>query len=1214
MGSKHQLTEPAEETFESSAKHQSTVPTVGPPKSLFLALLAFRLLNSLAVQTYFNPDEFWQGPEVAHRMVFGYGYLTWEWQPEWAARSFLHPLLFAAGYRLLALLRCDTPWLVRHSPRFMQAAMAALADLRLYALTQRLFPSHPSAAAWALLCNLTCGFLLFCATRTFSNSLEASLAVIALSYWPWRHCQGDTEGAQDTGEGTQGRTEAAKGRGAEQGRGGVQLSATALVTDLGGANRPLALALAAAACMVRPTSTPFWLPLGLHELALLLLEGTLKGGRDSSRGRWERVRLLLLEVLPIGLIAVAITVAVDSWQYGQPMVFTPLNLLRFNVHLKGSSLYGSNPWHWYWSQGLIAMHGTFFPLACLGLLWCSFHPSAPSDSPPRYTHLHHLHHLLQHLQQGLVWWSVRLPFLLALWLPLFYSLSDHKEHRFILLSLPLLNTYAALALSLLNEEREREHSRLATTCNNCNTSNTKPHTPGQSPPLHQASNSLKPPEPSQLPNPSQRSTSSRSGPADQSWRAFLSPFLHPQSPLFRLLLTAAFLPQLLAALYLSTTHQRGTISVMPFLEGEINGILQTHSTPSRDVGRGGGIEGEGGGNEGGEGVREGRVEVLFLMPCHSTPFHSHLHNPAVTLTMLSCAPILTFPCAAIPPQLSLFSFARLPPTPTFPTLNHMYPSHPTTPLCNPFLSPHLFPSFRSPSLPPAHPNGTITMCREREFEAHPNGTITMFREREFQGLHVWCKGVSRPIPIPLPSLYTTSPSPFPSPPSTPHPHPHSPPLPLHHIPIPIPLPSLYTTSPSPFPSPPSTPHPHPHSPPLPLHHIPIPIPLPSLYTTSPSPFPSPPSTPHPHPHSPPLPLHHIPIPIPLPSLYTTSPSPFPSPPSTPHPHPHSPPLPLHHIPIPIPLPSLYTTSPSPFPSPPSTPHPHPHSPPLPLHHIPIPIPLPSLYTTSPSPFPSPPSTPHPHPHSPPLPLHHIPIPIPLPSLYTTSPSPFPSPPSTPHPHPHSPPLPLAHPNGTITMSREREFEDLLADPRDFLSSRYTVHTSVHACISGLGHGATAGAAAARPATAASAAAAAAAHSAAAPAAAHSATAASHCVYDATADFHAGTPATCRGSSSGTAEQGACMHGEHGHALADGHEHEHGGGGGEAAADVRACAGDFEQIEGRCLDGCYGVDGGGRPELPDLVVAFDTEEALLLPFLRCAGYTEVRAWLWKGATG
>ncbi|CAI5476510.1 unnamed protein product [Closterium sp. Yama58-4] len=627
MGSKHQLTEPAEETSESSVKHKSTVPTVGPPKGLFLALLAFRLLNSLAVQTYFNPDEFWQGPEVAHRMVFGYGYLTWEWQPEWAARSFLHPLFFAAGYRLLALLRCDTPWLVRHSPRFIQAAMAALADLRLYMLTRRLFPSHPSAAAWALLCNLTCWFLFFCAIRTFSNSLEASLAVLALSYWPWRHCQGDAEGghgatelAQDTSEGAQGRTEAAKGQGAEQGRGGVQWSTPALLTDPdpGGANRLLALALAAAACMVRPTSTPFWLPLGLHELSLLLVDGGLRGGR----GRWEWVRLLLLEVLPIGLTAVAITVAVDSWQYCRPMVFTPLNLLRFNVHLKGSSLYGSNPWHWYWSQGLIAMHGTFFPFACLGLLWC---PS-PSYTPPRFKHAIWFQHVLLRVHGGLLWWSVRLPFLLALWLPLFYSLSDHKEHRFILLSLPLLNTYTGLALSLLR-------SRLATTTDNRKT-------------LHHPVSS----------------------PSSQTWPSFLSPFLHPRSLRFRLLLAAAFLPQLLAALYLSTTHQRGTIAVMPFLEREINTIMQTRATPSRGEGRGGEIEGRGGGIEGQGGVRKGGVEVLFLMPCHSTPFHAHLHNPAVTLTMLSCAPILT-----------------------------------------------------------THPNGSITMARESEFEdllADPNAFLT----------------------------------------------------------------------------------------------------------------------------------------------------------------------------------------------------------------------------------------------------------------------------------------------------------------------------------------------------------------------------------------------------------------------------------------------------------------------------------------------------------
>lgn len=38
---------------------------------IFAFCLAFRMLNALLVQTYFNPDEHWQGPEVAHRIAFG---------------------------------------------------------------------------------------------------------------------------------------------------------------------------------------------------------------------------------------------------------------------------------------------------------------------------------------------------------------------------------------------------------------------------------------------------------------------------------------------------------------------------------------------------------------------------------------------------------------------------------------------------------------------------------------------------------------------------------------------------------------------------------------------------------------------------------------------------------------------------------------------------------------------------------------------------------------------------------------------------------------------------------------------------------------------------------------------------------------------------------------------------------------------------------------
>jgi phosphatidylinositol glycan class B len=53
------------------------------------------------------------------RLVFGYGHLTWEWSE--GLRSYLHPLLFAALFKIIALLRVDTPSIVALSPRLLQA-------------------------------------------------------------------------------------------------------------------------------------------------------------------------------------------------------------------------------------------------------------------------------------------------------------------------------------------------------------------------------------------------------------------------------------------------------------------------------------------------------------------------------------------------------------------------------------------------------------------------------------------------------------------------------------------------------------------------------------------------------------------------------------------------------------------------------------------------------------------------------------------------------------------------------------------------------------------------------------------------------------------------------------------------------------------------------------------------------------------------------------
>ena len=68
---------------------------------IFLLSLSLRILNALISRTFFQPDEYWQSLEVAHRLVFGYGYQTWEWRDLaglGGIRSALYPLLFVPVY------------------------------------------------------------------------------------------------------------------------------------------------------------------------------------------------------------------------------------------------------------------------------------------------------------------------------------------------------------------------------------------------------------------------------------------------------------------------------------------------------------------------------------------------------------------------------------------------------------------------------------------------------------------------------------------------------------------------------------------------------------------------------------------------------------------------------------------------------------------------------------------------------------------------------------------------------------------------------------------------------------------------------------------------------------------------------------------------------------------------------------------------------------
>lgn len=59
----------------------------------------------------------WQGPEIAHHDVFGYGWKTWEWTRESPLRSPVYHTLFSIVYWGLRLLKLDFPLVIAYSPR-----------------------------------------------------------------------------------------------------------------------------------------------------------------------------------------------------------------------------------------------------------------------------------------------------------------------------------------------------------------------------------------------------------------------------------------------------------------------------------------------------------------------------------------------------------------------------------------------------------------------------------------------------------------------------------------------------------------------------------------------------------------------------------------------------------------------------------------------------------------------------------------------------------------------------------------------------------------------------------------------------------------------------------------------------------------------------------------------------------------------------------------
>lgn len=540
---------------------------------LFFLLLAFRILNALLTRTFFQPDEHYQTTEIAHRLVFGYGFKSWEWSPSPSSssshlspalqnllngpvRSILHPLLFVPGYALLKLTGLDQTYLLILFPRLQQAFFAAIGDLYTFRLAHRICGSQ---VAWfALLVGLSNLYGLYTATRTFSNSTEAAMTVAALFYWPFvTFSSGQFDVFSFAKEEERTKLLELRKTGSQASKEGTRDGSD---EELKRVSRSIydrmtrkSLMIAAFACLLRPTNGVLWIFL-VSELFVRQLQHKADKKLDaqqratsSTRKIDSEIRSLVESFVFVGVTALTLALAIDSIydyfanQRGRFERKLPaLSLVSFlhkNVVANLSIFYGANSWHWYITQGVPVLCTVWLPATLFGLITA-----------------------LQHNGDvGLGGKATRSLAKLVCVTVGVYSLLGHKEFRFLQPLLPALTVLAASGLDASYGGDGRRKSQWQ---------------------------------------------EQKRGPLKSLWRTL------NLLPLWLRLILLTLQP--VAAIYLNTMHAVAQEQV-PYELGRIYRSQQTNLTA---------VDAE---MEFGPGF--GRIHKFgFLMPCHSTPWATHLHD------------------------------------------------------------------------------------------------------------------------------------------------------------------------------------------------------------------------------------------------------------------------------------------------------------------------------------------------------------------------------------------------------------------------------------------------------------------------------------------------------------------------------------------------------------------------------------------------------------
>ncbi|KAG5463949.1 hypothetical protein LSCM1_00123 [Leishmania martiniquensis] len=379
---------------------------------LLMWLLLYRTALCLTLRTGESPDEWWQSEEVAYKVVFGRGHLTWEWED--AIRSYVFPSIFALPLLFLKLTGTDTAMTVWSSSRCVQAGIFFAQDCAILALAQDLddlwssaecSSSHhsssstphtspsseskasghrtPTIASTTLAMLVVEWFLIQTGVRSYSNVVESLFFLLSLN----------------------------------------QRSCVAF------------LLCAGVACAMRATAAFAELPIFiLHTLRICRKKGVLRG-------------LSWAVLTTAGMVlGIAACICLVDYVFYQRFVFTMYNFLKLNIVVGVSRFYGVHPPHWYVLVLPIMAAPFFLFLVWMPVCWRWMKAAErhPAREPALYAQCALLSTSSRTLRQEVKRWGFVVGVAL---LP--YSAVSHKEMRFVYFLLPMLLVLSSMVVVVL---------------------------------------------------------------------------------------------------------------------------------------------------------------------------------------------------------------------------------------------------------------------------------------------------------------------------------------------------------------------------------------------------------------------------------------------------------------------------------------------------------------------------------------------------------------------------------------------------------------------------------------------------------------------------------------------------------------------------------------------------------------------------------------------